>query len=83
MRTCLVALLTLAPLLGIAPLAHAHVGDEIYPYTVRDVTFGKGEIGKFGMGFATQPPGSQREAGGRGGLGRTAQAVSNSCMTES
>ena len=31
MRTCLVALLTLAPLLGIAPAAHAHIGDQIYP----------------------------------------------------
>ena len=32
MRTCLVALLTLAPLLGLASQAHAHVGDEIYPF---------------------------------------------------
>ena len=32
MRTCLVALLTLAPLLGIAPVTHAHVGDQIYPF---------------------------------------------------
>ena len=30
MPTCLVALLTLAPLLGAASAAHAHIGDEIY-----------------------------------------------------
>ena len=83
MVTRLLCLLTLAAILA-APAAHAHVGDEIYPYTVRDVRFGKGENGKFGMAFATQTPrlptGSR---GARGGLGRTAQAVSNSCMTES
>ena len=52
MRACLTSLLTLtlAPLLGIASQAHAHVGDEIYPHTVRDVTFGKGENGKLRMG---------------------------------
>ena len=32
MPTLLVALLTLVPLLGLAPAAHAHVGDEIYPF---------------------------------------------------
>ena len=31
MPTYLVALLTLAPLLGAASAAHAHIGDEIYP----------------------------------------------------
>ncbi len=31
MRTCLVSLLTLAPLLGLAGAAHAHIGDQIYP----------------------------------------------------
>ncbi len=31
MRTSLVALLTLAPLLGAASAAHGHIGDEIYP----------------------------------------------------
>ena len=32
MRTCLITLLTLTSLLGPAPAAHAHVGDEIYPF---------------------------------------------------
>ena len=32
MLACLVSLLTLAPLLGLASQAHAHVGDEIYPF---------------------------------------------------
>ncbi len=31
MRTCHLGLLTLAALLGTAPAAHAHIGDEIYP----------------------------------------------------
>ena len=30
MRACLVSLLTLAPLLGLARAAHAHIGDEVY-----------------------------------------------------
>ncbi len=32
MRTCLVSLLILAPLLVPASVAHAHIGDEIYPF---------------------------------------------------
>ena len=32
MRICLVSLLTLAPLLALASITHAHVGDEIYPF---------------------------------------------------
>ena len=32
MRACLISLLTLAPLLGLASEAHAHIGDEIYPF---------------------------------------------------
>ncbi len=32
MRTCLISLLTLAALQGHAPGAHAHIGDEIYPF---------------------------------------------------
>ena len=32
MRTCLVFLVALAPLLGLAPTAHAHIGDQIYPF---------------------------------------------------
>ena len=32
MRTCRPGLLVLATLLGVAPAAHAHVGDQIYPY---------------------------------------------------
>ncbi len=32
MPTLLVALLTLVPLLGLAPAAHAHIGDELYPF---------------------------------------------------
>ena len=32
MRPCLVGLLTLAPLLGLAAGAHAHVGDQVYPF---------------------------------------------------
>ena len=32
MRTCLIALLTLATFPGVATVAHAHVGDEIYPF---------------------------------------------------
>ena len=84
MHTRLISLLTLAALLGHAPGAHAHIGDEIYPYTVRVATFEKGENGNLGTEFAAEPPGSQRGSrGARGGLGRAAQAVSNSCMTES
>ena len=67
MRPYLVCLLTFGPILGLAPAAHAHIGDEIYPYTVRVVTFEKGENGNLGTVFAYRPPGSQREAGGRGG----------------
>lgn len=51
----------------LATRVFAHVGDEIYPYTVRNVTFENGENGNLGMGFALRPPGSQREAGGPGG----------------
>ena len=32
MRTCLVSLLTLVPLLHLAPAAHAHIGDVVYPF---------------------------------------------------
>ena len=32
MRACLTSLLTLTPLLGLASEAHAHIGDEIYPF---------------------------------------------------
>ena len=32
MRPCLICLLTLAPLLDLAGAAHAHIGDEIYPF---------------------------------------------------
>ena len=32
MRTCRPGLLVLATLLGLAPPAHAHVGDQIYPF---------------------------------------------------
>jgi hypothetical protein len=32
MRTCRPGLLVLATLLGVAPAAHAHVGDQIYPF---------------------------------------------------
>ncbi len=32
MRTCPISLLALAPLLGISSAAHAHGGDEIYPF---------------------------------------------------
>ena len=32
MPTTLVALLTLVPLLGLAGAAHAHAGDQIYPF---------------------------------------------------
>ena len=84
MVTHLLCLLTLAAVLA-AHVTHAHVGDEIYPYTVRNVTFEIGANGNLGTGFALRPPGSQREAGGTrgGGPGPAAQAVSNSAMTES
>ena len=32
MRTYLVSLVTLGPILGLAPGTHAHIGDEIYPF---------------------------------------------------
>ena len=32
MRPYLVSLLTLGPILGLAPGAHAHIGDEVYPF---------------------------------------------------
>ena len=32
MHACLISLLTLTSLLGPAPTAHAHAGDEIYPF---------------------------------------------------
>ena len=32
MRTCAITLLTLAAFLGLAPAAHAHIGDQIYPF---------------------------------------------------
>ncbi len=69
MRPCLTCLLTLAPLLGLAPAAHAHIGDEIYPYTVRNVTFGKGENGNLGTVFAPDPPAPNGKPGGAGGPG--------------
>ena len=69
MPTLLVPLLTLVPLLGPASVTHAHIGDEIYPYTVRNVTFGKGENGNLGTVFAPDPPAPNGKPGGAGGPG--------------
>ncbi len=56
-------------LVFLAARVFAHAGDEIYPYTVRVVTFEKGENGNLGTEFASDPPAPNGKPGGAGGPG--------------